>query len=128
MSQLSSITLLCSTLYGPMDYSMPGSPVHGIFQARILDGLPFPSARDCPDPEIKPGSPTLQADALPSEPPGKLRLVIAFLSRSKCLNFMVAVTICSDFGTPKSKVSHCFHFFPSICSEVMGLDAMIFVF
>ena len=28
------------------------------------------------------------------------RLVIAFLSRSKCLNFMAAVTICSDFGAP----------------------------
>ena len=34
-------------------------------------GLPFPSPRDIPNPGIKPGSPTLQADALPSEPPGK---------------------------------------------------------
>ena len=40
------------------------------------------------------------------------RLVIAFLPRSKCLNFMAAVTICSDFGAQKSKVSHCFHCFP----------------
>ena len=40
------------------------------------------------------------------------RLVTAFLSRSKCLNFMVAVTICSDFGAQKIKVSHCFHCFP----------------
>ena len=40
---------------------------------------------------------------------------------------MAAVTICSDFGAPKNKVSHCFHFFP-ICHEVMGLDAMILVF
>ena len=32
------------------------------------------------------------------------RLIIAFLSRSKCLNFMAAVTICSDFGAPKNKV------------------------
>ena len=29
------------------------------------------------------------------------RLVIAFLLRSKCLNFMAAVTICSDFGPPQ---------------------------
>ena len=35
-------------------------------------GLPFPSPGGLPDPGIKPGSPTLQADALPSEPPGKL--------------------------------------------------------
>jgi len=40
------------------------------------------------------------------------RLVIAFLLRSKCLNFMAAVTICSDFRAPKNKVSHCFHCFP----------------
>ena len=35
-------------------------------------GLPFPSPGDLPDPGIEPGSPTLQADALPSEPPGKI--------------------------------------------------------
>jgi len=35
-------------------------------------GLPFPSPGYLPDPGIKPGSPTLQADALPSEPPGNL--------------------------------------------------------
>ena len=34
--------------------------------------LPLPSLGDLPDPGIKPGSPTLQADSLPSEPPGKL--------------------------------------------------------
>ena len=34
-------------------------------------GLSFPSPWDPPDPGIEPGSPTLQADALPSEPPGK---------------------------------------------------------
>ena len=40
------------------------------------------------------------------------RLVIAFLPRSKrLLIFMAAVTICSDFGAPKSKVCHCFHCF-----------------
>ena len=34
-------------------------------------GLPFPSSGDLPNPGIKPGSPTLQADSLPAEPPGK---------------------------------------------------------
>ena len=33
--------------------------------------LPFPSLGDLPDPEIKPGSPALQADSLLSEPPVK---------------------------------------------------------
>ena len=40
-------------------------------------------------------------------------VVITFLPRRKCL-FMAAVTICSDFGAPKNKVSHCSHCFP-IC-------------
>ena len=56
------------------------------------------------------------------------RLVIAFLPRGKGLHFMAAVTICSDFGAKKNKVSHCLHVSPSICHEVVGLDAMILVF
>ena len=35
------------------------------------NGLPCPPPGDLPNPGIKPKSPTLQADALPSEPPGK---------------------------------------------------------
>ena len=35
-------------------------------------GKPFPSPGDLPNPGIKPRSPALQADSLPSEPPGKL--------------------------------------------------------
>ena len=41
---------------------------------------------------------------------------------------MAAITIFSDFGAQKNKVCHCFHCFPSICHEVIGLDAMILVF
>ena len=32
------------------------------------------------------------------------RLIITFFPRSKCLNFMAAITICSDFGAPQNKV------------------------
>ena len=35
-------------------------------------GLPFPSPGNLPNPGIEPGSPALQADALPSESPGKV--------------------------------------------------------
>ena len=45
----------CLTLCNPMDYRLPGSTVHGIFQARI-SRLPFPSPGDLPDPGIKPTS------------------------------------------------------------------------
>ena len=40
---------------------------------------------------------------------------------------MAAVTICSDFGAPQNKVSHCSISSPSLCHEVMELDAMILV-
>ena len=40
------------------------------------------------------------------------RLIIAFLPRSKHLNFMAAVTICSAFGAPQNKLCHCFHCLP----------------
>ena len=43
----------------------------GFPRQEYQSGLPFPSPGTLPDPEIKPGSPALQADALPSEPPGK---------------------------------------------------------
>ena len=61
---------LCPTLSDPMDGSPSGSYIHGVFQARILSGLPFSSPGDPPDPGIILGSPTLQADSLPAEPPG----------------------------------------------------------
>ena len=56
------------------------------------------------------------------------RFVIAFVLRDKYLNFMAAVTICSDFPAQENKVSHCFHCFPTYLPEVMGPDAMIFIF
>jgi len=54
-----------------MDCIPPGAPVHGILQARILEWVAIPFSRDFPNPGIEPGSPTLQADSLSSEPPGK---------------------------------------------------------
>ena len=33
----SEVTQSCPTLCGPMDYSLPGSSIHGIFQARVLE-------------------------------------------------------------------------------------------
>ena len=58
-------------LSDPMDCSPPGSSVHGILQARILEWEPFSSPADLLNPGIQPRSPILQVDSLPSEPPGK---------------------------------------------------------
>ena len=55
------------------------------------------------------------------------RLVIAFLPRRKCLliNFLAAVTVYSNFGAQENKVCQYFIVSPSVCHEVMGLDAII---
>ena len=61
---------LCET----MDCSPPGSSVHGIFQARILEQVAIFPAGDLPDPKIKStylGSSALHADSFTTEPLGK---------------------------------------------------------
>jgi len=40
------------------------------FRQEYWSGFPFPSPENLPSPGIKPGSPELQADSLPSEAPG----------------------------------------------------------
>ena len=60
----------CPTLCDAMDYSLPGSSVHRILQARILEWVARSFSRDVPDPGIEPTSPALQVDSLPlGKPP-----------------------------------------------------------
>ena len=59
------------TLCEPVDYSHQASLSVGLSRQQYWSGLPFPPPGDLPDPGIEPGSPTLQADSLPSEPAGK---------------------------------------------------------
>ena len=54
-----------------MECSPPGSSVHRILQARLLDWVAISFPGDLPDPGIEQGSPALQEDSLPSELPGK---------------------------------------------------------
>ena len=69
---LGLVTQSCPTLCDPMDYSLPGSSVHGDSPSKnarvsyhaFLQG-------DLSDPGIKPRSPTLQMNSLSSEPPEK---------------------------------------------------------
>ena len=69
----SEVAQSCPTLCDPVDCSLPGSSVHGIFQEEYWSGLPFPSPGHLPNLGIEPGSPALQADSSPSESPGKAR-------------------------------------------------------
>ena len=62
-------------------------------------GLPFPSPGDLPNPGIEPGSPALQADALPSEPPFRYDLnpmpydyTVEVMNRFKGLNLVNRVS------------------------------------
>ena len=64
----------CPTLCAPMDCSLLGSSVHGIFRLEFWSGLPFPTPGDLADPGIEPEYhlfPASQADSLPTEPSGK---------------------------------------------------------
>ena len=54
-----------------MDCSLPGSSVHGILQAGILEWVASHFSKDLSNPGIESRSPALQPDSLPSEPPGK---------------------------------------------------------
>ena len=54
-----------------MEFSPPGSSVHGILQARILEWVAIPFSKDIPDPGIEPVSPALAGRLLTTELPGK---------------------------------------------------------
>ena len=68
MKSLSRVRLFAT----PWTVAYQAPPSMGFSRQECWSGLPFPSPGDVPDPGIEPGSPALQADALPSEPPGKL--------------------------------------------------------
>ena len=63
LQSLQSRLILCD----PMDCSLPGSPVHGFLQAKILEWVTVPSSRGSSHPGIEPmspGSPALQPNSL----------------------------------------------------------------
>ena len=79
----------CLTLCNPMDCSPPGFSVHGVFQARILEGLPFPTPGDLSDPGTEPTTTTLVLPALAgglftAVPPGKPPLKNICMTKSLC--------------------------------------------
>ena len=71
------VTQSCLTLCGPMDPSLPGSSVHGLLQARILEYGAISFSRDLLKPGIEPGSPALQVDSLLSGPSRKPTCCVA---------------------------------------------------
>jgi len=59
----------------PWTVAYQAPPSMGFSRQEYWSGLPFPSPGDLPNPGIEPRSPAFQADALTSEPPGKVILV-----------------------------------------------------
>ena len=59
-----SVTQSCLTLCDAMDCSLPGSSVHEISQARILEWVAISFSRESSRPGVKPSSPALKADSL----------------------------------------------------------------
>ena len=57
----------------PRTVAYQAPPSMGFSRQESWSGVPFLSPGDLPNPGIEPGSPTFQADALTSEPPGKHR-------------------------------------------------------
>ena len=68
MKSLSRVRLFAT----PWTVAYQAPPSMGFSRQEYWSGVPLPSPGDLPNPGIEPGSPALQADALPSEPPGKL--------------------------------------------------------
>ena len=80
----------CLTLCDPMDYSLPGSSVHGIFQARILGWLAISFSRELPDPGVEPTSlesPVMTGEFFTSVLPGKLGIQFSLLERELLTKF-----------------------------------------
>ena len=67
----SNLYISCSVFATPWTITCQVPLSMGFSRQEHWSGLPFPSPGDLPNPGIKPGSPTLQVDSLPAEPPGK---------------------------------------------------------
>ena len=67
----SEVAQSCPTLCDPWTVAHQAPLSMGFSRKEYWSGLPFPSPGDLPNPGIESGSPTLQADALTSDPPGK---------------------------------------------------------
>ena len=103
---------LCLTLCGSTHCCPPGSSVHGILQARILEWLEQDPL--VPNLGIKPGSPALQAHSLPSESPGKPILIVrwsCFKRYSKLHSLKSMYLLFHNSRGCESKIRYCHGWF-----------------
>ena len=77
--QSHSLSLLVSSTVTQWTVAYQAPLFMGFSRQENWSGLPFPSPGDLPNPGIETGSPSLQADALPSEPPWKLLMTVSYV-------------------------------------------------
>ena len=77
-----------------MDYTRQAPLSMGFFRQEYWSGLPCPPPGDLPDPGIEPMSPALQADSLPSDPPGKSWVLVV------CVCVCVSRSVVSNSAIP----------------------------
>ena len=106
VKSLSHLRLFATT--GTVAYQ--ASQSMGFSRQEYRSGLPFPSPGDLPDPGFEPGSPALQADTLPSEPPGKIFLCL--VCAKPCLKVQFICSVGSDSLQPHG-LQHARHPCPS---------------
>ena len=123
-----------------MDYSMPGSSVHGILQARILEWVAIPFSRGSSrSPRSSPGielrSPAVQANSLPSELPEKHIQPVIQKTVVVAVGFPDAVILSDLFSAPLIYLFHnnSFHLFAnlqnsSFCFMFLYLSILTFFF
>ena len=92
-----------------MDCSPSVSSGSGILRQESWSELPFPSPGDLPDPRTEPGSPTFQADSLPSDLPGKPSVHIESSSKQDRPSAMtsVDVLVCGATSQSRSRLERC---------------------
>ena len=96
------VTQSCQSLCDPMDYCLSGSSVYGISQARIPEWVAIPISMGF-DPGTEPISPALQADSLPSEMPGKVKVKSLSRVRLFAIPWTVAYQVPPSMGLSRQE-------------------------
>ena len=111
----SEVAQSCPTLSDPMDCSLPGSPVHGISQMRILEWVAifFLQGISLPNSGIKPETSALQMDSLPLSHQGKIdTLYQEFHNRESNTKILSKSLVAHCEAFPESCVTSCKPFWP----------------
>ena len=121
------VTQWCPALYKSMHYGPAGSSVHGILQAGILEWVAVPFSKESSRPRDQTGFPVLQADSLPSEPPGKPQIYLNVLGSSVHVtqrwkpfwnNSNLKNQYSMSLEPLKMHSSFCYYFFPRLNDKI----------